>query len=352
MTDPTPPRADNTQECSSAEPLAQPSCRGCGRPYGAEYGFPDLVIPDNAWAAIAPNDSNGLLCPSCICARLHAKGIWCQGRFTSGPLAAPLLASDTPPRAESDAEKLAEIREWLSQPESPGLYPQATFLLRLLSEAEAAIERLRKEELPLNGHNAPCVICNEPCNSLAANPALWPVRLDNAGWRHTGCVNKLLAELSRLCAPSADTDAKHNSGAPDSDSTALLTGEGSVPSDQLVEENAPPRPSSADTDAMEEAQKVVQEWINNEHRQLRMIGKSVDDVPDLVEAFATALLARERAAAEEMRERAAKVADEDARLGRDDLHDPALKGLAGVRILAAERIAHAIRSLSPTPEKP
>lgn len=48
-------------------------------------------------------------------------------------------------------------------------------------------------------------------------------------------------------------------------------------------------------------------------------------------------------------EDAAKIADEDARLGRQDLDDPELDGLAGARILAAERIAAAIRRLMSSP---
>jgi len=62
-------------------------CVDCGRPYGDQYGFPDLIIPDEAWLAISPTGhGGGLLCPSCICQRLHVRGITCEGRFTSGPL--------------------------------------------------------------------------------------------------------------------------------------------------------------------------------------------------------------------------------------------------------------------------
>jgi hypothetical protein len=65
-------------------------CHDCLRPYGDEHGFPDLVIPDDAWRAISPaGDQYGLLCPSCICRRLHAAGIECRGTFRSGPLSRP-----------------------------------------------------------------------------------------------------------------------------------------------------------------------------------------------------------------------------------------------------------------------
>src|SRR5690242_9487413 len=48
-------------------------------------------------------------------------------------------------------------------------------------------------------------------------------------------------------------------------------------------------------------------------------------------------------------ERAAKVAIDDANLGRADLHDPSIEALAGARILAAERIANGIAALIQPP---
>lgn len=63
------------------------SCDDCKRPYGEEHGFPDLIIPFWAWKAISPSgDDGGLLCPSCICKRLHNAGIACEGAFMSGPI--------------------------------------------------------------------------------------------------------------------------------------------------------------------------------------------------------------------------------------------------------------------------
>jgi hypothetical protein len=47
----------------------------------------------------------------------------------------------------------------------------------------------------VQGHNEPCITCGKPCSALAGNPARWPIRLDNNGWRHIGCVN---AEIARL----------------------------------------------------------------------------------------------------------------------------------------------------------
>ena len=62
------------------------TCHDCGRPY-ADPGFPDLIIPFWAWRQISPTkDDGGLLCPSCICARLEKAGIKCEAAFLSGPI--------------------------------------------------------------------------------------------------------------------------------------------------------------------------------------------------------------------------------------------------------------------------
>jgi hypothetical protein len=62
------------------------TCEDCDREYGSG-GFPDFVIPYWAWQRISTNgDDSGLLCPSCICQRLHNKGIRCEGAFMSGPI--------------------------------------------------------------------------------------------------------------------------------------------------------------------------------------------------------------------------------------------------------------------------
>lgn len=65
----------------------QGCCFDCGRRYGDEYGFPDLIVPDDDWVKIAPmNDEGGLLCPCCMCRRLYLLGIQTTGNFKSGPL--------------------------------------------------------------------------------------------------------------------------------------------------------------------------------------------------------------------------------------------------------------------------
>ena len=64
----------------------QGCCIDCGRKYGDEYGFPDLVVPDEAWKRLSPTgDTGGLLCPSCLCRRAHDAGVECEARFASGP---------------------------------------------------------------------------------------------------------------------------------------------------------------------------------------------------------------------------------------------------------------------------
>lgn len=63
------------------------TCHDCDREYGHEHGFPDLIIPLDCWRRISPTgDEGGLLCPSCICARLYSVGIRCEGAFMSGPV--------------------------------------------------------------------------------------------------------------------------------------------------------------------------------------------------------------------------------------------------------------------------
>lgn len=61
-------------------------CEDCGRAYGSA-GFPDLIIPNWAWRQISPSgDNGGLLCPSCLIARLAISGISCEGALMSGPI--------------------------------------------------------------------------------------------------------------------------------------------------------------------------------------------------------------------------------------------------------------------------
>lgn len=63
------------------------ACYDCSRRYGDEYGFPDLVVPNEVWAAISPySDEGGLLCPSCMVRRAWHAGLRdVPARFMSGP---------------------------------------------------------------------------------------------------------------------------------------------------------------------------------------------------------------------------------------------------------------------------
>lgn len=61
-------------------------CADCGREYGSA-GFPDMIIPDDDWLRIAPQeDGGGLLCPSCMIARIAIEGIECPAAFMNGPV--------------------------------------------------------------------------------------------------------------------------------------------------------------------------------------------------------------------------------------------------------------------------
>lgn len=84
------------------EPGTFGACYDCGRRYGAEYGFPDLVVPHGVWNAhLSPRGGEGgLLCPSCMCRRAAAAGITCEARFTSGPFATPNPVPGTGEREE------------------------------------------------------------------------------------------------------------------------------------------------------------------------------------------------------------------------------------------------------------
>ena len=75
----------------------------CREPYSSAR-FPDLVIDDAAWKAIAPDD--GLLCPCCINARLERAGLTdVHARFRSGPMA---IYETTQPTAEEPTEEEVE----------------------------------------------------------------------------------------------------------------------------------------------------------------------------------------------------------------------------------------------------
>ena len=64
------------------------ACYDCGRAYGHEYGFPDLLVQKSTWLKISPTGhEGGLLCPSCLIRRLVDAGLTnVPAAFVSGPL--------------------------------------------------------------------------------------------------------------------------------------------------------------------------------------------------------------------------------------------------------------------------
>jgi hypothetical protein len=95
-------------ETERTEPM---SCEDCKRPYGSG-GFPDLIIPYWAWKIISPTgDDGGLLCPSCICARLEISGIKCEGAFMSGPIQSVSSATMNVMRRVENIELAIEGRD-------------------------------------------------------------------------------------------------------------------------------------------------------------------------------------------------------------------------------------------------
>lgn len=75
-----------SEKQAARDAAIETTCEDCDRPYQCG-GFPDLIIPFWAWQKISTNhDDSGLLCPSCICKRLHDAGIKCEGSFMSGPI--------------------------------------------------------------------------------------------------------------------------------------------------------------------------------------------------------------------------------------------------------------------------
>lgn len=99
-------------------------CFDCKRLYGDEYGFPDLIIPYWAWKKISPTgDDGGLLCPSCICKRLHDAKIKCEGAFMSGSIISVSEPTMNTMRRIENIElavegrnnKYADIRELISK---------------------------------------------------------------------------------------------------------------------------------------------------------------------------------------------------------------------------------------------
>lgn len=93
-----------TAALAELERAERASCADCRRAYGDASGFPDLVVPHDAWERIMPGrQGGGILCPSCMCKRAHDVGLSdVPAKFTSGPFAAR--------HAHAQAEEIADLR--------------------------------------------------------------------------------------------------------------------------------------------------------------------------------------------------------------------------------------------------
>lgn len=87
----------------------KPECIGCGLPYDEHCGWVDVVIPNEEWAKIRP-DEGGLFCLTCLAIKLRAAGVTkSQVMITSGPF------EITPERdrrlLESAAMQIAKLQQ-------------------------------------------------------------------------------------------------------------------------------------------------------------------------------------------------------------------------------------------------
>lgn len=116
----------------------QTHCVDCEREYGNEFGFPDLIISNDAWNKISPTgNGHGLLCPSCICKRLHKAGIKTTGIFRSGPLCDHDAVN---PNAKTDKPTVTEIEKAIEAGERVRIEPDGT-CLNLTKELTALLNR-------------------------------------------------------------------------------------------------------------------------------------------------------------------------------------------------------------------
>lgn len=97
----------------------------------------------------------------------------------------------------------------------------------------------------------------------------------------------------------------------------------------------------------DEAEKLARETLTRMQRERTVSALSWDDISLLCDHILSGSMKREIENA--AYERAAKVAIDDANLGRADLDDPPLEALAFARVLAAERIANGIAALIQPP---
>lgn len=79
-------------------------------------------------------------------------------------------------------------------------------LFPALLESAQKLHEIENGTAPKNnqGHHEPCYYCGDPCNSLAANPGLWPIygtHPEEPGvvkWHHVSCVFSRCREYDKL----------------------------------------------------------------------------------------------------------------------------------------------------------
>jgi hypothetical protein len=126
-------------------------CADCGRPYGDEYGFPDLVVSDDVWAKISGPTGNGLLCPSCLCHRSHNAGVKnAVAVFRSGPFVGCDIVDETTAVVE-------RLRCWEKHYDDSIIYHAADLLERLSRERGTVPEGWRDiSTAPKDGRDLLC----------------------------------------------------------------------------------------------------------------------------------------------------------------------------------------------------
>jgi hypothetical protein len=126
-------------------------CADCGRPYGDEYGFPDLVVSDDVWAKISGPTGNGLLCPSCLCHRSHNAGVKnAVAVFRSGPFVGYDIVDET-------AGVVERLRCWEKHYDDSIIYHAADLLERLSRERGTVQEGWRDiSTAPKDGRDLLC----------------------------------------------------------------------------------------------------------------------------------------------------------------------------------------------------
>jgi hypothetical protein len=155
------------ESVATPPPSDELHCNDCGRLYGDQFGFPDLVVPDDVWKRVSPTrDGGSLLCPSCLCERVHDAGLRTRAEFRSGPFA---VFASGPVATPPDADREARIAAWRTRTQEcingkgPAIWPD------LLDEAVAL---MRSAPVPRAHTDADEALLSvqiaQECNRLAS----------------------------------------------------------------------------------------------------------------------------------------------------------------------------------------